>query len=127
LGFSEAGGNVAFKLHSHGVKATARRIEVYVARDGKKPFTAWLQGLRDAKARALVRVRMDRVSLGNFGDCRSVGEGVLELRIDFGPGYRIYFGIDGEVVVVLLCGDDKSTQQRDIRRALEYWKDYRTR
>ena len=109
------------------MKASARRIEVYVTRDGKEPFTAWLQGLRDAKARALVRVRMDRVSLGNFGDCRPVGGGVHELRIDFGPGHRVYFGIDGEVVVVLLCGGDKSTQQRDIRRAQEYWKDYRTR
>jgi putative addiction module killer protein len=109
------------------VKASPRRVEVYVARDGTEPFTEWLDGLRDRQARALIRVRLDRISLGNFGDSRPVGEGVTEARIDFGPGYRVYFGRDGEVLVVLLCGGDKGTQDRDIRRAREYWIDYRNR
>jgi putative addiction module killer protein len=109
------------------VKASPRRIEVYTARDGTEPFTDWLDGLRDRQARALIRVRLDRISLGNFGDSRPVGEGVMEARIDFGPGYRVYFGRDGEVVVILLCGGDKSTQDRDIRRAKEYWSDYGNR
>jgi putative addiction module killer protein len=109
------------------VKANPRRIEVYVARDGSEPFTDWLNGLRDGQARAIIRVRLDRISLGNFGDSRPVGEGVMEARIDFGPGYRVYFARNGEALVVLLCGGDKSTQDRDIRRAKEYWSDYRTR
>ena len=109
------------------MKASPRRVEVYVARDGAEPFTKWLDGLRDRQARALIRVRLDRISLGNFGDSRPVGEGVMETRIDFGPGYRVYFGRDGEVLVVLLCGGDKGTQDRDIRRAREYWTDYRNR
>jgi putative addiction module killer protein len=109
------------------VTPRARTIKLYVTRDGKEPFTAWLEGLRDARARALVRVRIDRVSLGNLGDCRSIGQGVHELRIDFGPGYRTYFATDGDIDVILLCGGDKSSQQREIRRAKDYWKDFRTR
>jgi putative addiction module killer protein len=109
------------------VTPRARTIKLYVTRDGKEPFTAWLEGLRDARARALVRVRIDRVSLGNLGDCRSIGQGVHELRIDFGPGYRAYFATDGDIDVILLCGGDKSSQQREIRRAKDYWKDFRTR
>lgn len=108
------------------MKASPRRIEVYATRDGAEPFTEWLNGLRDRQSRALIRVRLDRISLGNFGDSRPVGEGVMEARIDFGPGYRVYFGRDGEVLVILLCGGDKSTQERDIRRAKEYWRDYRS-
>jgi putative addiction module killer protein len=72
----------------------------------------------------VVRARLNRIRLGNFGDCKSVGGGVVELRIDFGPGYRVYFGRDGRLVVVLLCGGDKRTQARDILRAREYWKEY---
>ena len=74
--------------------------------------------------RALIRKRLNRVRMGNLGDCRSVGDGVKELRIAFGPGYRVYFGEDGETIVVLLCGGDKSSQEADIRRAKEYWIDY---
>lgn len=109
------------------MEARPRRVEIYVTSDGKVPFTEWLDGLRDVKARAKIRVRIDRASLGNLGDCSSVGEGVQELRVDFGPGYRVYFAEVGKVIVLLLCGGDKSTQQRDIRKAKEYWKDYRSR
>ena len=71
--------------------------------------------------------RIARLELGNFGDSRSVGEGVQELRIPIGPGIRVYFGRQGEAIVVLLCGGDKHTQRRDIGRAQLYWKDYRSR
>ncbi|MGH9363670.1 MAG: type II toxin-antitoxin system RelE/ParE family toxin [Thermoanaerobaculia bacterium] len=109
------------------MEARPRRVEIYVRFDGKAPFTEWLDGLGDVKARAKIRVRIDRVSLGNVGDRSSVGEGVQELRVDFGPGYRVYFAEVGKVVVLLLCGGDKSGQQRDIRNAKQYWKDYRSR
>ncbi len=74
-----------------------------------------------------IRVRLDRVSLGNFGDCHSVGEGVQELRIDYGPGYRVYFGQAGSTIVLLLCGGDKDTQSKDISLAKYYWNEYRRR
>ena len=80
-------------------------------------FAKWLADLRDATARARVAARVRRLALGNPGDVRPVGEGVSELRIDYGPGYRVYFVQRGSVVVVLLCGGDKRTQDRDIRIA----------
>ena len=79
------------------------------------------------KGRACIRTRLDRVALGNLGDCEPVGEGVSELRIAFGPGYRVYFAQDGDTIVLLLCGGDKSTQVKDIKRAKEYWADYKER
>jgi len=82
-------------------------------------FAAWFQTLRDRRARALVQVRIDRLSLGNAGDVRPVGEGVSELRIDYDPGYRVYFVRRGSALVVLLAGGDKRTQSRDIGIALE--------
>jgi len=85
----------------------------------------WLRGPRDQQTRSRIRQRLARVRLGNFGDARSVGEGVQELRIPFGPGFRVYFGREGDWVVILLCGGDKSTQARDIERAQDYWRDYR--
>lgn len=72
---------------------------------------------------AIVRARLNRVRLGNFGDCKPVGGGVEELRIDFGPGYRVY-GRDGQSIAILLCGGDKRTQARDIRMSQKYWKEY---
>ena len=71
-------------------------------------------------------MRLERIKLGNLGDFRSVGEGVCELRIDYGPGYRVYFGRIGNIIVILLLGGDKSTQNRDIKKAIEYWIDYRS-
>jgi putative addiction module killer protein len=82
-------------------------------------FTAWLRGLRDKQSKARVIVRIDRLSLGLPGDVKPVGEGVSELRIDYGPGYRVYFVRRGTELVVLLAGGDKRTQDRDIRVALE--------
>ncbi len=109
------------------MEATPKEIRIYVAEDGRVPFSEWLASLRDLKARAKVRVRLDRVSLGNLGDCHSVGEGVQELRIDYGPGYRVYFGQVGSTIVLLLCAGDKSTQANDIEQAKHYWNEYRRR
>ncbi|MBF0448438.1 MAG: type II toxin-antitoxin system RelE/ParE family toxin [Magnetococcales bacterium] len=103
------------------------KILEYLTKDGKGPFLSWLEGLRDIRAKARIRTRLDRVSMGNLGDHKTVGEGVIELRITYGPGYRVYLGRDGEQLVLLLCGGDKSTQTRDITKAHEYWADYRSR
>ena len=84
-----------------------------------KVFAAWLRGLRDRKARARIQVRIDRLQLGLAGDVRSVGEGVSELRIDYGPGYRVYFVHRGRELVILLAGGDKRTQDRDIKQAIQ--------
>ena len=80
-------------------------------------FSDWLNGLKDQKAKARVLHRMSQASLGNFGDCEPVGEGILEMRIHYGPGDRVYFVRDGAAVYVLLCGGDKSSQRRDIASA----------
>ena len=81
-------------------------------------FTRWLDGLRDIHARARVQVRIERLAAGNTGDVKPVGEGVSELRIDYGPGYRVYFAKRGHEVIILLAGGDKSTQVGDIKTAL---------
>ncbi len=81
-------------------------------------FTKWLDGLRDIRARARVLARIERFSMGHAGDVKSVGEGVSEMRIDYGPGYRVYFGKRGRSLVILLAGGDKSSQRRDINTAL---------
>lgn len=82
-------------------------------------FTAWIDGLKDRRAAARVAVRIVRIEAGNFGDAKSVGGKVSELRIPYGPGYRVYFTVKGEEVVILLCGGDKKTQRRDIELAQE--------
>jgi len=109
------------------MEARPRRVAIYETSAGSAPFTEWLDGLRDPKARARIRIRIDRVSLGNLGDCKTVGAGVLELRVDYGPGYRVYLAEDGPTLVLLLCGGDKDSQSRDIELAQEYWSDYRRR
>ena len=96
----------------------------YVTPDNRNPFQEWLVELRDREAAARVRVRLGRVRLGNFGDCKTVGGGVSELRVPYGPGYRVYFGRKGDSVVVLLYGGDKRTQADDIGLAQVYWSDY---
>ena len=82
-------------------------------------YFQWFDGLRDRQARARINARIRRLSLGNFGDVKPIGEGVSELRIDFGPGYRVYFVQRGQTLVVLLAGSDKRTQERDIKKALK--------
>lgn len=82
-------------------------------------FKEWFNSLKDKRAKARIDIRIRRVSLGNLGDVKPVGSGVSELRIDYGPGYRIYFVQQGNVIIILLCGGDKSTQSKDIQRAHE--------
>ena len=98
----------------------------YVLRDGRSPFEGWFAGL-DPTARSKVTVAVARLEQGNLSNVKPVGEGVLEYRINFGPGYRIYFGRDGDALVILLTGGTKRRQQRDIRAALDMWTDYRWR
>jgi len=100
-------------------------VRVYETADGRCPFNDWLLALRDVHARARIRARIARVREGNFGDAKPIGEGVFELRVHHGPGYRIYFGRQGKAVVILLCGGDKRTQPRDIARAKRYWRAHR--
>ena len=102
-------------------------VREYLTAGGRSPFNEWLLGLRDLKGRARIRTRLDRVKLGNLGDHVSVGDGVFELRLFYGPGYRMYYGLPSATVVLLLCGGTKGTQQRDIRTARAYWIDYRRR
>ena len=106
---------------------TPKEVVAFRARDGQVPFEEWLDDLKDKRAVARVLARLARVRQGNLGDCKLVGEGVSELRVDYGPGYRVYFGQKGRTLVVLLCGGDKRTQERDIRQAQEYWSDYQQR
>ena len=82
-------------------------------------FDAWLVGLKDHVGKAQIALRLDRAAKGNFGDCETVGEGVSEMRIHYGPGYRVYFTLRASVIYLLLLGGDKSTQKRDIKRAIE--------
>ena len=99
-------------------------LEIYQTRRGREPFTEWYDSLKDMKTQARIRNRLRRVEAGNPGDCKPVGEGVSELRLDFGPGYRVYFGEVGDTLI-LLCGGDKSTQDRDVKRAQAYFAEYR--
>ena len=95
--------------------------------EGRKPFWEWLESIKDKKTGIRIGRYIDRIEAGNFGDHKGVGEGVLEMRLFFGAGYRIYFAEDGDTVVVLLCGGAKSTQSSDIKTALTYWADYKER
>lgn len=102
-------------------------IKYYETEKGEKPFQEWVDGLKDITGRAKVHVRIDRARLGNLGDNRAVGEGVHELKINYGPGYRVYYAIDGDKIILLLLGGDKSDQSTDIKQAKTYWKDHKGR
>lgn len=99
-------------------------VRSYVAQNGKRPFIEWLASLKDKQARHRIQNRLDRLSLGNRGDHRSLGDGVFELKIDYGPGYRMYFGEYTLQIVVLLLGGDKKNQDEDIKKAKKYWRHY---
>ncbi|MDP1834895.1 MAG: type II toxin-antitoxin system RelE/ParE family toxin [Chlamydiales bacterium] len=102
-------------------------LRIYETADGQTPFVEWEKGL-DSTAKGAVRARLNRLRIGNFGDCKPVvGAKIFELRIDYGPGYRIYFAKQGRKLVILLCGGNKRGQNRDIKKASEYWQDYQSR
>jgi putative addiction module killer protein len=96
----------------------------FIDESGEDVFGDWLAGLRDNRAAAKIAVRINRMAAGNFGDCKSLREGVSELRIDWGPGYRVYYAMVGKVCVVLLGGGDKRRQSADIDRAIENWNSW---
>jgi len=100
---------------------------VYEREPGRRPFDEWLSDLRDKTAQARILARLRQVEAGNLGDCATVGEGVLELRVHVGAGYRVYCGRSGDTWVILLSGGDKATQQRDIERAKGFWADWKRR
>lgn len=116
-GFSLLGDNRLMETYE-------RTLRILVLRNGKSPFKDWFLSLRDKPTQARIQNRIDRLRLGTLGDYQSVGGGVFELRIHFGPGYRVYFGLHGAQVILLLCGGDKSTQARDIADAQRYWKEF---
>lgn len=100
-------------------------IRHYVTPDGKDVFRAWWSKLRDPRAREMILMQLDRLELGNTGHCKSLGQGLYELRIHYGPGYRVYYGQTGKEAVLLLCGGNKTSQKQDIKRARKYWRDHR--
>jgi len=102
-------------------------VRIYTDLQGRAPFEHWLQELKDSRARAVIRARLARVGAGNLGDCKPLRDGVQELRIDYGPGYRVFLSRQGPVLVLLLCGSDKGDQDRVIRQAIEYLADWKTR
>lgn len=107
--------------------APPKEVVIYCTNEGREPFTQWFAALNDAQAQARIDARIARLRLGNLGDFKSVDEGVCELRIDYGRGYRIYFGQQGNKLIILLCAGTKQTQKVDIKQAHEYWEDYQKR
>lgn len=107
------------------MKASHFTLEYFILETGKTPFKEWLDKLKDVNARAKIRIALDRISLGNFGHAKSVGEGVHELKIDYGPGYRVYYAFAGEKIVLLLLGGDKASQSKDITRAKKHWNAFK--
>jgi len=101
-------------------------IAHYLTDTGRNPFAEWYESLKNHKAKRAIDRRLNRLALGNFGDCRFCGQGVWELRINLGPGYRVYYAQTGQTLLLLLCGGDKHTQQTDIARAHTYWQCFRS-
>ena len=103
------------------MKVKERLVEYFYTASGKAPAKEWLNSIKDKLTQAILFKRIRQASLGNFGDSKSVGQGVLEMRIDFGPGYRIYYGIHKDDLILLLMGGSKRTQQNDIEKAQAFW------
>lgn len=106
---------------------SAVELREYVDPSGKNIIREWLRNTRDIRARAKIATRLGRLVAGNFGDCKSLGGGIFEVRIDWGPGYRVYYARVGAACILLLCGGDKRKQPSDIQRAERYLADYKSR
>ena len=102
-------------------------INEYLDEQGNSPYGVWLKGLRDSRAKAKVMMQVDRMELGLFGDSQAIGDGLSELRIHYGSGYRVYYGKENQQVYLVLCGGDKTTQSKDIERAKLYWRNHKQR
>lgn len=99
----------------------------YQRQNGQEPFTEWSNTILDKVAAARIKVRLLQLQAGNFGDCESVGNGVIELRVHIGAGYRVYCGRHGQVIVILLCGGTKRSQAADIKLAKQFWSEWKQR
>src|SRR5437899_2575733 len=108
-------------------ESVLRKVETYVTRDGKDIFEGWLNSLADQRARILIDKTIAKIRMGNLGQHKSVGEGVQEIVLDYGPGYRIYFGQYGATLIILLFGSTKKRQEEAIKLAKRYWKDWKER
>lgn len=102
-------------------------IRFYKTTSGCEPFFEWLEKLKDKSTQRRILQRLERIEEGNWGDCKSLGDGIIELRMFFGPGYRVYLALVKGEWVLLLGGGDKSTQTKDIAKAKNYWQDYQER
>jgi putative addiction module killer protein len=102
-----------------------RTVKIYKDVFGNEPFTLWIQSIKDKAVKARIQQRIRRIELGNFGDHKLLSQGVWELKLDFGPGYRVYYGEDNHKIVILICGGDKKLQQNDIEKAKQYWREYK--
>ncbi len=102
-------------------------VNEYLDEQGESPYAQWIGRLRDVRAKAKILLQVDKMELGLFGDVEPIGDGLSELRIHYGPGYRVYFGKEGQQIYLLLCGGDKSTQSKDIKKAKAYWKSHKRR
>ncbi|MDP2951362.1 MAG: type II toxin-antitoxin system RelE/ParE family toxin [bacterium] len=101
------------------------KLLTYKDKNGREPFEEWLDSLSDQKTQSIILNRLNRVSLGNFGDCRNLGQGIYEFRIHYGSGFRIYFGMIEKLVIILLLAGAKKSQKQDITKAKEYWQDFK--
>lgn len=102
-------------------------IEIYETPFGRCPFDEWFESIRETGTKAKILTRLDRLKMGNFGDCKALGDGISELRIHYSPGLRIYYTKRGLKIILLLTGGDKSFQSKDIMKAKEYFKEYQSR
>ena len=117
------------KLAKYSLLSDNQPMEIrhYLTASGRDPYQEWLDKLKDLTGRIAIQRRVDRVAEGNFGDHKPLREGVYELRIDMGPGYRVYYALEGATIVLLLCGGIKRMQAADINRVSRYWHDYQRR